>query len=41
MVFRWIKYLVINYGYPAIFIGTFFDSESTVLVLGGIVVRLG
>ena len=41
MIIEWIKYLVINYGNPAIFLGTFFDSESTVLVLGGIAVRLG
>jgi membrane protein DedA with SNARE-associated domain len=41
MIFDWIKYLIINYGYLAIFIGTFFDSESTVLVLGGIAVHLG
>ena len=41
MVIEWIKYLIINYGYPAIFVGTFFDSESTVLVLGGIAARLG
>jgi len=41
MIIEWIKYLVINYGNPAIFLGTFFDSESKVLVLGGIAVRLG
>jgi membrane protein DedA with SNARE-associated domain len=41
MLIEWIKYLVIHYGYPAIFVGTFFDSESTVLVLGGIAARLG
>ena len=41
MIIEWIRYLVVNYGYPAGCIGTFFDSESTVLVLGGIAVRLG
>lgn len=32
--------IVINYGYPAIFIGTFIEGE-TILVLGGLVVHLG
>ncbi|MEJ2671857.1 MAG: VTT domain-containing protein [Deltaproteobacteria bacterium] len=41
MVIAWIKYLIINYGLLAIFIGTFFDSESAVLILGGITARLG
>jgi membrane protein DedA with SNARE-associated domain len=41
MVIEWIRYLLINYGYPALFIGTFLDSEASVLVLGGIAARLG
>ncbi len=36
-----LKYLIIHYGYIAILIGTFFESEFTVLVLGGLVARLG
>jgi membrane protein DedA with SNARE-associated domain len=41
MIIAWIKYLIINYGLVAIFIGAFFDSESTVLILGGVTARLG
>ncbi len=36
-----IKYLIIKYGYIAIFLGAFFESESIVLILGGLAARLG
>jgi membrane protein DedA with SNARE-associated domain len=38
---QFILYLLKHYGYPVILLGTFFDSELAVILLGGIAARFG